>query len=179
MAQHGCRVRKAVENVLFVRVLGGYARMVEGEFGAVGHAELFHHSTGRRIDRNGDSNEFCQIELVEGEIHDGACCFGGESFALAILRKSPANLDSGLRQIGNGITHDLYAYNAGEGAVFAEFGREHGEAIAFELLEVTMDVLIALDASPGRGEETHDTGVCVHRREGLAITLLPEAKEEA
>ncbi len=93
--------------------------------------------------------------------------------------ETPADLDCGLREVGDDVAHDLQADGSREVAGVADDRGEEAEAGAVEGGEVAIKGLVALLARERALEVVHDDGVGVHSGEGLAVALLPAAEEEA
>jgi hypothetical protein len=139
---------------------------------------FFHHAARRLVGQCGDGDDFVEAEFVESVVYDCLCAFGGESFALSELCEAPADLDCGLREIGDGVAHDLQADGSDEVAGVAQGGGEEAEAVAVEGGEVAVDGFVAFSTGHQGGEVVHDDGVGVHSGEGLAVGLQPAAEEE-
>ncbi len=66
-----------------------------------------------------------------------------ESFALSGSCEAPADLDCGLREIGDYIAHDLQADGSGEGAGATQMCGEEAEAVAIEGGQIAVDCFAA------------------------------------
>ena len=82
MEVQGCL--ELVERVAWCEVAWREAGVVEVEIGAVGHAELFHDAARGLVADGGDGDNFESLRVVEGEVEDGSCAFGGEAAALDV-----------------------------------------------------------------------------------------------
>lgn len=71
----------AVEDVAAERVAFREAGVVEVVGGVVGHGELFHDAAGAEICRDGEGDEACEVEGVEGVMENGAGAFGCQAAA--------------------------------------------------------------------------------------------------